>query len=79
MSGVIPPARICLLKRQIGPELKEAVSGPNTKLFSLTPLRCDSSVEKIEEIKQNLSQTEPGHSRNLSLAENLYTPDDLQS
>jgi hypothetical protein len=39
-----PP--ICLLKRQISPDLKEAVSGPNNKLFSLTPLRGDSSVEK---------------------------------
>jgi hypothetical protein len=70
---------MCLLKRQISPELKEGVSGPNTKLFSLTPLRSDSSVEKIEEITQNLSQTAPGHNRNLSLAENLYTPDDLES
>jgi hypothetical protein len=39
-----PP--IYLLKRQVSPELKEAVSGLNTKLFILTPLRGDSAAEK---------------------------------
>jgi len=40
-------------------------------MSSLTPIKDESSVKKIPESQQNLSSTEPGHDRNLSVTENL--------